>query len=230
MVLGQLKTEEKSNEITAIPELLKLLEVKGALVTIDAMGCQKAIAQTIREREADYCLAVKENQPTLLEDVRATFDEASESKSFRRVTREESHGRIEIRAYTQVTDISRIRSADEWRDLSSVVRVESHRFTSEGNSTETRYYISSLGRGVRSLAKAIREHWGVENSLHYVLDVTFKEDGSRIRSGDGAENMATLRRLALNFLNNDREKGISVKNRRMMAAFNDEVLENILGF
>jgi len=228
MVLGQLKTSEKSNEITAIPELLKLLEIKGAIITIDAMGCQKAIVKTIRERGADYCLAVKENQPFLLEDIRATFEEAS--SVIRHETVEEGHGRIEMRIYRQLTDLSRIRSSGEWDGLASVVRVDSHRITPEGEARETRYFISSLGKGIKRLAKAIREHWGIENSLHYVLDVTFKEDGCRIRTEDGAENMATLRRLALNFLNNARHMKMSVKNRRMMAAFDNEVLENILGF
>jgi len=230
MVLGQLKTAEKSNEITAIPELLKLLEIKGALITIDAMGCQKAIAGTIRERGADYCLAVKENQPSLLEDIRATFWETPLSAMIRHETVEDGHGRIETRTYRQTTDLSRIRSAEEWEDLASVVKVDSHRITPEGEAVETRYFISSLGKGVKRLAKAIRNHWGIENRLHYVLDVTFKEDGSRIRTEDGAENMATLRRLAMNFLNNASHMKVSVKNRRMMAAFDDKVLENILGF
>jgi len=230
MVLGQLKTEEKSNEITAIPELLKLLEIKGAIVTIDAMGCQKAIVETIREREADYCLTVKENQPSLLEDVLATFEEAPEASMVRHTTREEGHGRIEIRSYTQISDLSRIRAADDWVDLGSVVRVESFRFTPDGNTMETRYYISSLSKGIRRVAKAIRDHWGIENGLHYVLDVTFKEDGSRIRKGDGAENMSTVRHVAMNFLNNARHMKLSIKNRRMAAAFDDKALEEILGF
>ena len=230
MVLGQIKTEEKSNEITAIPQLLRLLEIKGALVTTDAMGCQKDIARTIRKREADYCLAVKENQPSLLEDIQTTFDETPESSMVRHTTRDEGRGRIELRSYTLINDLSHIRSADEWEGLAGVVRVESHRFAPEGNTSETRYYISSLGRGIRRISKAIRNHWGIENSLHYVLDVTFKEDGSRIRKDDGAENMATLRRLVMNFLNNARHLKLSIKGRRMAAAFDDDILENILGF
>lgn len=230
MVLGQLKTAEKSNEITAIPELLRLLEIRGALVTIDAMGCQKAIAGTIRERGADYCLAVKENQPSLLEDVRATFWETPLSAMTRHETVEDGHGRIETRTFRQATDLSRIRSAGEWEGLASVVKVDSHRITPDGETSETRYFITSLGKGVRRLAGAIRGHWGIENGLHYVLDVTFKEDGSRIRAGSGAENMATLRRMAMNFLNNAVHMKVSIKNRRMMAAFDDKVLENILGF
>jgi len=230
VVLGQIKTEEKSNEITAIPELLKLLEIKGALITIDAMGCQKEIARTIIEREADYCLAVKDNQPSLLEDIQATFAQTPESSTVQRTTWDEGHGRLELRSYTVINDLSRIRSADEWEDLGSVVRVESHRFAPEGNTTEVRYYISSLRRSIRRISKAIRDHWGIENSLHYVLDVTFREDGCRVRTGDGAENMSTLRRLAMNFLNNARHLKLSVKGRRMAAAFDDKVLENILGF
>ena len=230
MVLGQMKTDEKSNEITAIPELLRLLEIRGSIVTIDAIGCQKAIAKAIRENEADYCLAVKENQPNLLRDIRATFEEAPEEEVIRHTTREENRGRIETRSYAQTDDLSRIRALEEWDGLASVVRVESKRAAASGESHEIRYYITSLGKGVRRLANAIRQHWGIENSLHYVLDVTFREDYSRIREGNGAESMATLRRLAMNFINNARDMKLSVKNRRMCAAFDNSVLEKILGF
>ena len=229
VVLGQIKTEEKSNEITAIPALLKLLEIKGALVTIDAMGCQKEIVRTIRERGADYCLAVKENQPSLLEDIRAAFEKAPDSSKVSHMTQEEGHGRLEIRSYEQISDLSGIRSVKEWEGLASVVRVESHRFAPEGNTSETRYYITSLRKGVRRLAKAIRGHWGIENSLHYVLDVTFKEDWNRVRKDDGAENMNTLRHVSMNFINNAGHMKLSVKNRRMAAAFDNNVLEDILG-
>jgi predicted transposase YbfD/YdcC len=229
MVLGQVKTEEKSNEITAIPDLLKLLEIKGALVTIDAMGCQKEIVRTIREREADYCLAVKENQPSLMEDIRQAFEEAPDSVKTSHMTQEQGHGRLEIRTYELISDLSGIRSANEWQGLDSVLKVESHRFAPEGNTSEVRYYITSLKKGVRRLAKAVRNHWGIENSLHYVLDVTFKEDWSRVRKDGGAENMSTLRHIAMNFINNAKHMKLSVKNRRMSAAFDNKVLEEILG-
>lgn len=167
VVLGQLKVEEKSNEITAIPELLRLLELKGALVTIDAMGCQKTIAETIIESGADYILAVKDNQPTLSDDVERTFREASPKLLLTFETRDEGHGRVEIRKYHQCLDLSLLRTVLEWPGLKSVIKVESARFLNDGtSSTETRYYISSLGPGVKRAATGIRSHWSIENQLH----------------------------------------------------------------
>jgi predicted transposase YbfD/YdcC len=229
VVLGQLKTEEKSNEITAIPELLRLVEIKGAVVSIDAAGCQKAIAEEIVEREADYVLAVKDNQPTLAEDVRRTFDESPRSELLYAETVECGHGRIDIREYEQCLDLSKLRTANEWPGLRSLLRVTSHRLAGEGkNSTETRYYISSLGRGVRRLAKSVRSHWGIENQLHYILDMSFDEDRNRVRSGNGAENMAVVRHVAMNFLSAAKHLKVGIKNRRNLAAINTEILQEIL--
>lgn len=229
VVLGQLKTEEKSNEITAIPELLRLLDVKGALVTIDAMGCQKDIAQTIIKHGADYLLAVKDNQPTLLADVKRTFAEAPPEKVRTHRTVDEGHGRYEIREYFQSTDLSRLRTAESWSGLRSVCMVVSHRLAGPGhNSTETRYYISSLGAGVKRVAHGIRGHWGIENKLHYTLDMSFDEDRNRTRSGDGAENMAVIRHVAMNFLQAAKYLKVGIKNRRNLAAISTDILEKIL--
>ena len=229
VVLGQLKTEEKSNEITAIPELLRLLELKGAVVSIDAAGCQKAIAEAIVAQEADYVLAVKDNQPTLAEDVRRTFDEAPRAKLTCTETVESGHGRVEIREYEQCLDLSKLRTAEEWPGLRSLLRVTCHRFAGEGkNSTETRYYISSLGRGVKHLAKSVRSHWSIENQLHYILDMSFDEDRNRVRSGDGAENMAVVRHVAMNFLSAAKHLKVGIKNRRNLAAISTEILQKIL--
>ncbi len=228
MVLGQLKVEDKSNEITAIPALLRLLELKGALVTIDAMGCQKDIAQTIVEQGGDYALAVKENQPTLLEDIRETFRLSPSTSVREHTTREQGHGRTEIRTYRQTDVLFRLRTAADWPELRSVAEVISHRFAPEGSSTEHRYYISSLPLGVRRLARGIRGHWGIENSLHYVLDMAFAEDRNRTRTGDGAENLATVRHLARNKLQKATFLKCGIKNRRFHAAISTEVLQRIL--
>lgn len=231
VVLGQLKVEEKSNEITAIPALLRLLEIKGALVTIDAMGCQKDIAAEIVAREADYLLAVKDNQPTLAEDVERTFEEAPDEKLVCTATLDEGHGRVEVREYYQSLDLSRLRTASEWVGLRSVGKVVSYRYENGGkNSVETRYYISSLGRGIKRMASGIRWHWGIENQLHYILDMSFDEDHSRIRKGDGAENMGTVRHVAVNILSKAKFLGVGIKNRRILAAINPEILQQILGF
>lgn len=229
MVLGQLKVEEKSNEITAIPALLRILEVKGALVTIDAMGCQKDIADTIIAQEADYVLAVKDNQPTLAEDVKLAFEQAPADLLRSVETIDEGHGRTEIREYYQCLDLSALRTRTEWRGLKSLCKVVSYRFTSDGEkSAESRYYISSLGPGVKRLAKAIRAHWGIENQLHYILDMSFDEDHNRIRKGDGAENMAVIRHIAMNYLSQAKYLKVGIKNRRNLAAINTEVLQRIL--
>lgn len=228
MVLGQLKVEEKSNEITAIPVLLRLLELKGALVTIDAMGCQREIASTIIEQEADYVLAVKENQPTLAEDVKLAFQNASDEVLRSSRTVDEGHGRVEIREYHQCLDLSLLRTRSEWSGLKSLCKVVSYRFTQDGGkSAETRYYISSLGPGVKRLAAAIRAHWGIENQLHYILDMSFDEDRNRIRAGDGAENMSIIRHIAMNYLSQAKHLKVGIKNRRNLAAISTDVLQRI---
>jgi len=230
VVLGQLKVEEKSNEITAIPELLKLLEIKGALVTIDAMGCQKEIAAKIVEKGANYILAVKDNQPTLAEDVERTFEEAREEQLICTATLDDGHGRVETREYYQCMDLSRLRTAEDWPGLKSLGKVVSHRYENGGrNSMETRYFISSLGRGVKRMANGMRAHWGIENKLHYVLDVVFSEDRLRTRKGDSAENMGVIRHIASNYLSGAEHIGYGVKKRRRLAAINTDILERILG-
>jgi len=230
VVLGQLKVEDKSNEITAIPELLKLLDIKGALITIDAMGCQKEIAAEIIDREADYLLAVKDNQPTLAEDVEQTFDEAADEAAHT-TTLDDGHGRLEVREYYQSMDLSRLRTALQWPGLKSLGKVVSHRYVNGGSdSVETRYYISSLGRGVKRMAKGIRSHWGIENRLHYVLDMSFDEDRIRVRKGNGAENMGVVRHVAMNFLSRAAHLKVGIRNRRNLAAISTDKLEKILGF
>lgn len=210
LVLGQVKVDDKSNEITAIPQLLDMLEVAGCIVTIDAIGCQTEIAEKIIEKEADYVLAVKGNQGNLYEDIVGYFDWALEDK-FNQTsyttyeTIDGEHGRIERRRYYATSDIEWLRKKSCWKGLRSIAMVESER-TVQGKETslERRYYISSLQADAKQLGKAIRGHWSVENSLHWVLDVGFREDASRIRKDHAPENMATLRHIALNLLKAER--------------------------
>jgi predicted transposase YbfD/YdcC len=230
--LGQRAVDNKSNEITAIPELLKLLELQGAIVTLDAMGCQKEIAQSIRERRADYVLAVKENQPRLYEDVLASFENAFEGKrgeTFQqRVTNDRGHGRVERREYVVVYDVSKIRDRALWTDLRSLAMVHSQR-TIDGKTTEeVRYYISSCSGSVKQIAGAIRGHWGIENTLHWSLDVTFGEDAHCLRKDHGPENMAMLRRAAVSLVKQERiEKG-SLRRKRLRAGWSNAYLEKLL--
>lgn len=206
LVLGQLKVDNKANEIVAIPKLLELLDLKGATVTIDAIGCQKPIAQQIRDQKGHYILAVKENQPTLHEQIVNSFVEARLEK-FRGWTHdysesvESGHGRIETRKLWVTSDIAHLSVAKDWPGLASIVMVESTRAMREKTTTETRYFISSHKKlDATFMAKAIRGHWQIENGLHHVLDVSMDEDTCRLRKKHGAENFSRLRRIALNKL------------------------------
>lgn len=226
MVLGQVATLEKSNEITAIPELLRMLEIKGCIVTIDAMGCQKEIAKEIKvEKKADYVLAVKGNQETLYKEITEFFQKREEHKNISFYeTIERNRGRKEIRRYYSSDDINGLTMKDDWEGLKTVIMVDSERHEDDKVAREQRYYISSLKNKAKVFANAIRGHWGVENSLHWVLDVTFREDESRKRTGYSAENFSTVRRIALNLLRKDKSKKLGVRGKRIMAACDPEYL------
>ena len=233
LLLGQVAVDEKSNEITAIPELLKMLEIAGAIVTIDAMGCQKEIARTIRGRGADYLLALKGNHGRLFEQVRAFW--AGSCAHGRkgggiRYHREwsEGHGRTEARRCWATSDLSWLEGRDDWEGLRSVVLVESERFIGESLSVEERYYLSSLPAEAKLLNGAARSHWGVENSLHWVLDVTFDEDRSRIRKENAPENFGLLRRLALCLLKKEATSKRSIKGKRLRASWDEGYLQRVL--
>lgn len=234
LVLGQVKTDEKSNEITAIPQLLEMLEVAGCIVTIDAIGCQTEIARKIVEKEADYVLAVKGNQGNLFEDVVGYFDWAlknrfNETSYTHHETIDGEHGRLEVRRYYASEDIEWVRNKAEWQGLQSIAMVESERtIEGEGTSHERRYYISSMAANARSLGKAIREHWSVENGLHWVLDVEFGEDASRIRKDHGPENMTVLRHIALNLLKQDKSLKVGIKSKRLKAGWDERYLLKVL--
>jgi predicted transposase YbfD/YdcC len=230
--LGQVAVAEKSNEITAIPKLLELLELKGAFVTIDAMGCQKAIAAKIVERQGNYILTVKENQEHLLEDIQAAISRASES-NYAGVqhdtyeTRERGHGREEYRCYTVLHTTDGIRNAADWANLTTIGFCYSERTVDGVTSEESRYFIGSKKISAKVYGNALRNHWGIENQLHWQLDVCFDEDKNRVSKKHGAENLALVRRLALSLLKQHPDKR-SIKCKRLLAALDPGFLEEVL--
>lgn len=235
IALGQWKTEAKSNEITAIPLLLRQLNVAGCIVTVDAMGAQTKIAQAIRDEKADYVLRVKDNQGNLHQDIQDWFAYAdkvqfADMQHSYAETVNKGHGRIEIRRCWAISDalaFDYIRNYDGWADLHTIVRVQRERRFADKIEREIAYYISSLEADAEQLLMATRYHWAVENSLHWVLDVTFREDEARIRLGHAAHNMAILRQLALNILKKPNFKE-SIRRRRKKAALDTTYLEKIL--
>jgi predicted transposase YbfD/YdcC len=246
LVLGQLKVADKSNEITAVPELLRVLELSGCIVTVDAMGCQKKIAQEIVEADADYVLALKGNQETVHEEVKTFLDETLAEKQGPRLpgaplspaaaalasweTVEKDHGRLEIRRYFQSAQLDWFADLAKWEGLRSVGMVEAIREIGGKKTVERRYFLSSLPLDAPLFARAVRGHWGVENQLHWVLDVHFREDQSRARAGFAAENLATLRRLALNLLKREKTKQRGIKGKQLNASWNHAYLLQLLGF
>ncbi len=234
LVLGQKKVAEKSNEITAIPDLLDLLTLKGAIVTIDAMGCQKEIARKITEKGADYVLALKGNQGTLSADVELFFGEQKAAKfkdaTFsRHQTLEKIHVRIETRVYTSIDAIDWLEEQHDWAGLRSIVMVESVREIIAGKTeSETRFYISSLAADAERQGEAIRGHWGVENSHHWVMDMVFRDDECRIRKDNAPANFATIKHIASNLMRRAAGKH-SMRVKRRLAAWDDSFLARVIG-
>jgi predicted transposase YbfD/YdcC len=236
LVLGQTKVAEHSNEITAIPELLDVLDLAGCIVTIDAAGCQQAIAQALVEGQADYVLALKENQPDLFAAVASSFDYAQATRwrdvdhdSYRTLSK--GHGRIEVRRCWTISDpdyLFYVRQYADWPGLQTIVKVHTERRVGTEVTETVRYFITSLGNDARQLLHAVRGHWKIENQLHWVLDVVFREDDSRVRKGHGAENFAILRHIALTLLRQERSVKIGVKGRRLKAALDDQYLLRVL--
>ena len=236
LVLAQTKVDEKSNEITAIPELLEVLELSGCIVTIDAMGCQTAFAKTIVDKEGDYVFALKGNQGTVHKDVISLFDYAQEIE-FQGVqhdyqkTVDKGHGRIEIRQCWTISDpeyLNYIRNRDKWKKLNTIVMIHSERRCKDKTSTEYRYYISSLPNDAARMLWAVRSHWSIENGLHWVLDIAFREDDCRVRKDNAPQNFAVLRHIAINLLKQDKSAKGGIQAKRLQAAWNEDYLLNVL--
>jgi predicted transposase YbfD/YdcC len=232
LVLAQTKVAEKSNEITAIPKLLDMLDIAGAIVTIDAMGCQRAIAQKILDKKADYILALKGNQGTLRDDVELFFNE-QKAKDFKDTTIttdktvDADHGRIETRETTVIHDVAWLQNRHDWPGLRALVIIQSERLTGPKIERETRFYITSSTDPANILAAAIRAHWGVENGLHWVMDMVFRDDESRVRTEHAPTNFAIAKHIAFNLIRQKPRK-FSLRATRKVAAWNDDVLAHIL--
>ena len=234
VAIGQLATEEKSNEITAIPVLLDMLSIKGCIITTDAMGCQKTIAQKIIDKGADYVLQLKDNHPTVHKEVERYFeseigDTLLKGKATFLETVDGDHGRIEVRRYWLSTDIDWFQDAPLWAGLRGFGMVEAERTVGGGEtSIHRRYYLVTLEH-VGAFARAARSHWGVENSLHWVLDMAFDEDHSRVRTGNAAENLAITRQVALNLLKQEKVEKVGIKTKRKMCGWDHDYLLRVLG-
>lgn len=245
LVLGQWKVADKSNEITAVPELLRVLELAGCIVTLDAMGCQKKIAREIVEADADYVLALKGNQEKVHEEVKSFLDATLDEKNRKRPqgaqiakevqtlkeyeTVEKDHGRIETRRYYQSDHLDWFADKEKWEGLNSVGMVESFREINGEVTRERRYYLCSLKLDVETFARAVRSHWGVENKVHWIMDVSFREDQSRAREGYAAQNLAMLRRLALNLLKREKTKKRGIRGKMLNAGWDHPYLLKLLG-
>ena len=230
LVLGQIQTEEKSNEITAIPELLKILSIEKCLVSIDAMGCQKKIAETILSKNADYLLAVKENQPKLYESIRELFLNHSESSvdSYSE-QKNKGHGREEIRRCWVSHSVDELNmDTTEWKSLRSLIVVLSEVVKNSKKMHHYRFYISSKKHSADYFLSSVRDHWHIENKLHWSLDVSFREDESRLRKGDGAENFSILRRIALNLLRKEKTDKHGIETKRQRSGWDNDYLKLVL--
>jgi len=232
LVMGQVAVAEKSNEIVAIPALLDMMAIEGAVVTIDAMGCQRAIAQKIKDKKADYIIALKGNQGTLHEDVKL-FAAEQKARDFKdaTVTRHQTldgeHGRIEIRKYTAIHDVGWLQQRHDWPGLAGVVMVESARQLPGKSERETRFYITSLSLPAESVGPMIRDHWAIENSLHWVMDMVFRDDECRVRTDHAPANFTTLKHMAHNLIRKAPGKD-SLRLRRKVAAWDDEFLASLI--
>ena len=245
LVLGQIKVADKSNEITAVPALLRTLELAGCIVTVDALNCQKQIAKEIQEADADYVLALKGNHETAHAEIKLFLDEAlaelfapkpvgaklspAAATLARCETVDKGHGRLETRRYYQSAELDWFADRGEWEGLRTVGMVEAVRERGGKQTVERRYYLSSLPLDVKTFARAVREHWGVENQLHWVLDVQMNEDQSRARAGYAAENLALLRRWTLNLLRRDTRCQAGIKTKQLNASWDHAYLQSLLG-
>lgn len=238
LTLAQRTVDDKSNEITAIPELLKVLALTGCIVSIDAMGCQKEIAKTILDQQADYVLALKENQGHLYQDTVDLFRHIEQTPSHRLMTDyvstfEKGHGRYEIRECSTITDpkcFPYFRTSQQWPHLQTLVKIRRERHSADQTTVETHYYISSLPGAAAPILEAVRAHWNIENGLHWVLDVAFREDDQRVRTGNSPQNFAVLRHIALNILKHETSLKVGIKAKRKRAGWSEAYLLKVLSF
>ncbi len=233
LVLGQQKCYEKSNEITAIPNLLDMFLIEGSVITIDAMGCQKEIASKIIKKKADYILALKGNQGNLHKEVIDLFEKVNTPEFSKYIHQrdtqlEKDHGRIEQRECVTIENLDWLFEIHQWEGVRSIAKITATVEKGDQKSSEERYYISSLPGKANFMNKAVRKHWFIENKLHWILDVIFKEDYCRVRTGNGAENLNTIRKIALNTIKLDNTVKTSFKNKRKMCGWNDNYALNIL--
>lgn len=231
VVLGQIKVNEKSNEIPAVPELLDLIDVKNYIITSDAMSCQKKTVQKITDNECDYVIGLKGNQGTLHEDVKLYFETAQKEPNFyplsKNKTSDKNHGRIEKREYFLTTDVDWINDRNEWANLNAIGMVRSKRIINGVETIENRYFISSV-TDINLFSKAVRQHWGIENSLHWCLDLDFDEDHCRMRVDNSAENFAVLRHIAINLYKSFISSKLSLKAKRFRCSFDDDFLCDVI--
>jgi len=234
MVLGQISTDDKSNEITAIPRLIKMLDMDGAIVTIDAMGCQKKIAADIVNAKGDYILQVKDNQETMHREIAELFEKGLHDENLNMSystaqTTNGGHGRIEVRRLCATSHVEWFADGNKWKNLRSFIRVECQRTVKEQTSQEYHYYITSLpANEPEKLLECIRGHWGIENKLHWSLDISFREDERRIRHGNAAENFSRLSRIALNLLKAETTCKAGIKSKRLLCGWDHDYLLNVL--
>lgn len=226
MVLGQFKVGSKTNEITAIPLLLDILDIEGSIITIDAMGCQKEIAEKIIAKNADYILALKGNQGSLRDEVENAFKQCPVSSISKKT--EKDHGRIEIRECSVIGDMDWIFEREKWKGLQTIIKINSTRIIKDKIESESRYYISSLNKQAEEMNVLVRKHWGIENSLHWVLDVLFKEDYCRKRAGNSAENFSIIRRFSLNVVKKDKSNKLSINKKRLKASLDNDYLIKLI--
>ncbi len=228
IVLGQLKTHDKSNEITAIPELIKTLSLEGTIVTTDAMGCQKKITHTIVEEKADYVIQVKDNQPSLHENIALFFQDSENTNTASFETIDSEHGRIETRQYFISDDINWLQGKHLWTGIKTIVMAIRYRDIDGETSEEKSYYISSLESHAPTISNAIRNHWGIENGLHWCLDISFREDHCRVRKDHAPENLGILRHMAINLLKQEKSLKGGIQTKRLKAAWDHNYLLKIL--
>lgn len=228
LVLGQFKTPGKGHEIAGIKSLLEILDIKNSTISIDAIGCQKEIVEMIIERKADYIIAVKDNQEQLRKDITSSFavmkpDDADEQT-------EKNNGRIELRKCSVIGNLKMVEKKMDWKGIKSIVQIESRRIIREQSQEQVRYYISSLDKSAKEFNALIRSHWGIENSLHWILDVNFDEDKSRKRKGYSSENFALTNKIAINLLNQEKDSKLSMTNKKLRANYDATYLKKLINF